>query len=164
MFGLFKKVVIDHPALGPLTKRGGRWEGNINIFPNQSVPLELEGTKVAPHAETLAAALDLPSKLPSLIPLIIEELLEHLEPYKEALSDPDDDLAGMYSDPSAVRKIQAITTSHEAWAACEIEGVEVMLVENKVLLLVRIQSMWDEEHLLGAYFQDWQFVNLNGSV
>jgi hypothetical protein len=164
MFGLFKKVIIDHPEIGPLTRRGKRWEGNIKILPNLLVPLQLEGTKEAPHAATLATALELPGKLPNLVPVIAEALLEHLEPYQEALSDPNDRLAQMYGNPETVNKVLKIKTPDDAWAQSEIEGIEIMLVDGRVLLLIRIQSLWDEEHLLGAYFDGWHFVNLNGSV
>lgn len=164
MFGLFKKVIIDHSILGPLTRRGREWEGNIKLRPDQTVSLQLEGTKEAPHADTVAAALELPNRLSDLAPTIAKELLEHLEPYKEALSDPEDGLADMYSDPNAVRKIQKIVTAQDAWAESEICGVEVGLAGGKVRLLIKVQSIWDEEHTLGAYFDDWQFMELNGSV
>ncbi len=164
MFGLFKKVIIDNSVFGPLTRRGREWEGNIEILPNRLVPLELEGTKEAPHADTLAAALELPIKLPSLIPAIAKELLEHLEPYRDALSDPNDRLAEMYNDPSTVKKMQNIVTPDDAWAEAEVSGVEVGLADGKVRLLIKIRTIWDEEHTLGAYFDDWQFMELNGSV
>jgi hypothetical protein len=164
MFGLFKKVIIDHSILGSLTRRGREWEGNIKLRHDQSVPLKLEGSKEAPHAETLAATLELPSKLSDLVPMIAKALLEHLEPYKEALSDPEDGIAEMYSDPNVISEIQKIATAQDAWAASEICGVEVGLVDGKVRLLIKVQSIWDEEHILGAYFDDWQFMELNGSV
>lgn len=164
MFGLFKKVVVDHSVFGPLTRRGREWEGSIQVLPNQEVPLELEGTKEAPHTQTLATALELPGKLPDLIPVIARELLEHLEPYRDALSDPEDGMAEMYSDPNTVRKIHRIKTPDDAWATSEISGVEVGLANGKVRLLIKIQTIWDEEHTLGAYFDDWQFMELNGSV
>ncbi len=164
MFGLFKKVIIDHSVFGPLTRHGREWEGSIGVLPDQSVPLELEGTKEAPHAETLATALELPRKVPDLIPAIAQGLLEHLEPYRDALSDPDDGLAEMYGDPKTVGKIQRIVTPEDAWAASEITGVEVGLANGKVRLLIKLQSIWDEEHTLSAYFDDWQFMELNGSV
>lgn len=164
MFGLFKKVVIDHSVFGPLTRRGREWGGSIKITPNKQVSLTLEGTKEAPHPATLTTAQDLPDKLPSLIPVIAKELMEHLEPYREAIIDPSTGFVDAFSDPKIIEKILKISSADDAWAACEIEGVEVSVLEGKVLLLIKIQSIWDEEHLLGAYFHDWQFVNLNGSV
>ncbi len=164
MFGLFKKVIIDHSVFGPLTRRGREWEGRIEILQNRSVPLELEGTKEAPYAETLVTALELADKLPDLIPLIAKELLEHLEPYREAITDPETGFAEAFSNQKIIERILKISSPEDAWAATEIEGVEVGLADGKVRLLIRIQSIWDEEHLLGAYFDDWQFMELNGSV
>ena len=73
-------------------------------------------------------------------------------------------MAEMCSDPNTVRKIHGIKTPDDAWATSEISGVEVGLANGKVRLLIKIQTIWDEEHTLGAYFDDWQFMELDGSV
>lgn len=164
MFGLFKKVIIEHSILGLLTRRCRRWDGKIEIQPNLLVELQLEGSRDAPYSDALAAALELPAKLPDLIPTISEHLLEHLQPYKDALFDPDDRLAEMFSDPSAVGKIKAIISAREAWAASRICGVDIGLADGKVQILLKIRSIWDEDHKLGAFFDDWQFTELGGSV
>jgi hypothetical protein len=164
MFGLFKKVVIDHSVFGPLTRRGREWDGTIKIMPNKQVSLALEGTKEAPHPATLTTALELPGKLPGLIPIIANELMEHLEPYREAIIDSSTGFADAFSDAKIIEKILKISSADDAWAASEICGVEVGLASGKVRLLIKIQSIWDEEHVLGAYFDDWQFMGLNGSV
>lgn len=164
MFGLFKKVTIDHAILGTLTRHGREWEGEIEILPGRSVELEIEGTKAAPHAETLGAALELPSRLPALIPAIARGLLEHLEPYRDALADPKTGYAEMLSEPDSVERILEIVTPDDAWGESMICGVEIGLADRKVRTLIKIRTIWDEEHTLGAYFDDWQFIELNGSV
>jgi hypothetical protein len=80
------------------------------------------------------------------------------------LADPETGFADAFSDPTIVDKVLKIASPKDAWAASEISGVEVGLADGKVRLLVKIQTTWDEEHTVGAYFDDWQFMELNGSV
>ncbi len=164
MFGLFKKVSIEQPELGSLTRHGKEWIGQIEVQSGLIVPLELEGTREAPHPQTCAAAFELPSKLPSLIPNISNHLLEHLEPYRDALSDPETGYADEIDDPVIVKRIQEIVSPQEAWSASKICGVAIGIERGKVRTLLKIDTEWDVEHALGAFYDDWQFMELNGSV
>lgn len=164
MFGLFKKVTIDHPALGPLTKTGREWIGEICLIPDRPIPLGIEGDKQGPHPAAVATALQLPAKLPELQPVIARALLEHLEPYQEALSDPDSGYAEMLEAPDDAARIAAIRSPEDAWSAAQITGVEIGMERGAVRLLITIRVPWDIEHTLGAFFDDWDFMELNGSI
>lgn len=164
MFGLFKKVIIEDPQLGAMQRHGKRWEGVISLSDAGPVDLDVEGTKEAPHAETLACAYQLSERLPSLIPTMSEELLEHLEPYRDAILDPNDDFRSGFADPGDVAKILSISSPALAWEASKIAGIEIGWDGTKVILLIKIDTLWDLDHTLGAYFEDWNFQLLNGSV
>lgn len=164
MFGLFKKVTIEHPALGPLTKKGREWVGEISLVPDRPIALQIEGDKEGPHPAAAAMAIELPAKLPALQHVIAPALLEHLEPYQDALADPDSGFAEMLEAPDDAARIAAIRTPDQAWNAATITGVEIGMEGEKAWLLLRMGAIWDVEHTLGAYFDGWDFVELNGSV
>jgi hypothetical protein len=164
MFGLFKTVIIEDPHLGCFKRHGKRWQGSIDLGGPKPVELDIEGTKVAPHPETLDCAYQLRERLPKLVPMISRELFEHLEPYREALLDPDDDLRSEFSDPDIVAKVVSIDTPERAWSATSIDGVEIGFDGKDVILLIKMETLWDIEHTLGAYFCNWEFRLLNGSV
>ena len=163
MFGMFKAVTFDHPQLGHFKRSGGVWHGKLAIEASKTVALEMEGPKSGPHQDCVDVALQLPDRLPSLTPDIAKALLEHLEPYQEALSDPDEGYRDEF-DETEVERILAIKTSEAAWNATVIEGVEIGLERSKTLVLIRLNTLWDIEHRLGAQFDDWGFSGLNGSV
>jgi hypothetical protein len=164
MFELFKTVIIEDRHLGPLKRHGKRWQGSINLGGPTHVELDIEGTKVAPHPETLDCAYQLLDRLPTLIPAISKELFEHLEPYRDALLDPEDDFGSDFSDPDIVAKVRQIDTPERAWAATNIDGVEIGFDGANVILLIKMETLWDIEHTIGAYFENWDFRLLNGSV
>jgi hypothetical protein len=164
MFGLFKKVTIEHPALGPLTKSGREWIGEISLIPGQPISLQIEGDKEGPHPAAVDTAIQLPAKLSELHPAIARALLEHLEPYQEALADPDSGYAEMLEEPNDAAKIAAIRSPEDAWSAAHITGVEIGIERAAVRLLITIRAIWDIEHTLGAFFDDWDFMELNGSI
>lgn len=164
MFGLFKKVIIEDPRLGPMQRHGKRWVGVIRLPGLKPVELDIEGTKEAPHSQTLACAYELPERLQSLIPAMSKELLDHLEPYQDALRDPDAHVRSEFENPNFIGTIMAITTPVSAWQAANIMGIEIGFDGSKTILLVKMDTLWDPEHTVGAYFEDWQFRLLNGSV
>jgi hypothetical protein len=164
MFGLFKTVIVEDPKLGPFKRHGKRWEGAINLGGSEPVELDIEGTKEAPHPETLACAYELAERLPALIPAMSSELFEHLEPYRDALLDPDEDFASRFGDPDQVARVINIQTPEQAWAATTISGFEIGFDGENVILLIKMRTLWDIEHTVGAYFENWEFELLNGSV
>ena len=164
MFGLFKKVSIEHPVLGSLTKRGKDWTGEISLVADRPIPLEIEGGKDAPDPAAIAVAMQLPARLRELQPAISRALLDHLEPYQDALADPDPGYADMLEDPGDAEKIAAIRSPEDAWRSAYITGVEIGVERGVVRLLIALRVIWDIEHTLGAYFDDWEFMELNGSI
>jgi hypothetical protein len=164
MFGWFKKVIVEDSQLGPLRRRGSRWEGQIKLPNTASVELDIEGTRVAPHSEALNCAYELPTRLQSLVPYMSECLLEHLEPYRDSLLDPEEDFASHFDDPKIVEKVKAIQSPEQAWAASNIVGVEIGWDGANVILLIMIDAIWDEEHRLGVYFENWHGKGISGSV
>jgi hypothetical protein len=164
MFGLFKTVIVEDPCLGPFKRHGKRWEGTINLGGPEPVELDIEGTKEAPHPETLACAYELSRRLPALIPTISKELFEHMEPYRDALLDPDEGFASRFDDPDQVARVISIGTPDQAWAATNISGIEIGFDGENVILLIKMRTLWDIEHTVGAYFRNWDFRLLNGSV
>ena len=166
MFGLFKSVVIEDAQLGSLKRSGKVWECKISLQGGKPVPLELDGTKQAPFPTTIAAAVELDKRIGALQGHIAPALLDHLDPYQDAMRDPEhtDEMRGRFDDPDAFDRALAISTAEQAWAASAIEGVEIGMEGPVVRLLIKMSVPWDEEHLVGAYFDDWRFVELNGSV
>lgn len=164
MFGLFKKVTIEHPTLGPLTKTGREWMGEISLIPDQPISIQIEGDKKGPHPVAVTMAVQLPTKLPELQPAIARALLAHLEPYQDALADPNSGYAEMLEEPDDAATIAAIRTPDQAWNAASFAGVGISMEGDKVRLLLGICVIWDVEHTLGADFDGWDFVELNGSI
>ena len=166
MFGLFKSTVINDEILGPFSRRGGDWIGTIDLADFSAVELRLEGDRKAPFPETLRAAYALPDRLTSLVPKIAAALLEHLEPYQDAMQDPVEQQFFLkhIPDPAERKQIAEIATAEQAWAASSISGVEIGRENGKVRLLLKIGTPWDVEHTLGAFLDDWKFMELNGSV
>lgn len=166
MFGLFKSVIIDDTQLGSLKRSGKVWEGKISLMGGRPVPLELDGTKQAPFPETIAAAVELDKRMAALQTHIAPALLDHLEPYQDAMRDPDhaDEMRSHFDDPDAFDRVLAISTAKQALAAATIEGIEIWMACPIVRVLIKMAVPWDMEHTVGAYFDDWRFVELNGSV
>jgi hypothetical protein len=166
MFGLFKSASINDDVLGPFARRGGDWVGTIDLADFSAIELRLDGDRKAPFPETLRAAYALPERLSSLVPIIAAALLDHLEPYQDAMQDPAEQqfFIKYIPDPEERKQIAEIATAQQAWAASSIIGVEIGRAKGKVRLLIKIGTSWDVEHTLGAYFDDWEFMELNGSV
>ena len=163
MFGLFKPKYFDDPDLGRFKRRGREWIGSIELPGEEPVELALEGSRETPSPVTLAAAKELPNRLPSLVPDISRGLFEHLEPYLDALNT-EPDFAERLESPDDLQRILAISSAEQAWSSARLIGVEVVLEKSKTRVLIKMATPWDIEHTLGAYFDDWVFQELNGSV
>lgn len=166
MFGLFKSTVIEDGQLGPLKRSGKTWEGSISLSGGRPVPLVLDGTKQAPFPETIAAAVALDDKMAALLASIGPELLSHAEPYQDAMRDSDyaEEVRAHYEDDAAIDRILAISTPEQALAAATIEGVDIGPEGTAMTILIKLSVPWDVEHTVGAFFEDWRFAELNGSV
>ena len=154
MLGVFKSKPFRDGVLGELRRSGGYWKGSLLVPPCGMFRLALSGSRGAPHLFALELARELPDRFKSLAQMIQTGLFEHYAPYKEAVAageatgSPCPDLAS----PEAV------------WPQVTPAHVLVEPLRGVPTIEVAFRVSWDIEHTLGARFQDWQFVELNGSV
>ena len=151
MFGLFKSTPHSDPALGQLERTRGLWRGSIALSGQPEVPLALHGDKTGPDAQALAAAKALKADFPGWRPAIAHALFEHFEPYAAA----DDD--GGTARPH-------ISGPFMVWPHTTLQYVAVVPLAGALTVELGYAVAWDEEHTLGARFQQGQLVELNGSV
>ena len=133
--------------MGRLVRRRGRSHGEISLPPHPSVPLIFSGSRAAPDPASVSLARDLIARYATLRPAIARALFEHYEPSREG----GDGMPGL-DGPERV------------WA--HVSPVRVLVEPMSRLDTVEIayRAAWDEEHTLGARFQSWELVELNGSV
>ncbi|MFN8633996.1 MAG: hypothetical protein U0893_09090 [Chloroflexota bacterium] len=160
------------PALGALARRWGRWHGQIVLGGDDrdgggtpstagqqavlpTVPLVLAGGRSAPDPALLQLARDLHERYAALLPALERAFFEHYQPYAEAV------LAG--EEPPSDH-LPTLTAPTQVWP--HVTPVRVLLDVQRGAPTVEIayRVAWDEEHTLGARFQNWQLVELNGSV
>ena len=155
MFGLFRSPSFNDPVLGDFERSRGRWRGTL-VLVGKPLPLALAGTRGAPNADALAAAKLLPATWSSNSEAVARALIEHLEPYREAVA------AGELEPPS--RPLPVITQPAEVWQFVELQSTSVVPLGGKLVSEVALATAWDEEHTLGARFDQAAFVELNGSI
>jgi hypothetical protein len=154
MFGLFKSEPFRDGQLGSLRRSGKNWKGSLVVAPCGIFRLALAGNRKAPDLIALGLAKELPERFGSLMPNIQTGLFEHYVPYKEAIDagketgSPCPNVVG----PEAV-------WPHVTPAHVLIEPLEAILTVE-----IAFKVAWDIEHTVGARFQNWQFIELNGSV
>ena len=106
----------------------------------------LPGGRAAPDPASVSLARELIARYATLQPAIAQALFEHYEPSRQS----GEGIPGL-NDPEHV------------WAY--VSPVRVLIEPMSRLDTVEIaRTAWDEEHMLGARFQGWQLVELNGSV
>ncbi|HEY4909189.1 MAG TPA: hypothetical protein VIJ73_06790 [Methylomirabilota bacterium] len=147
IFDFLKASPHADATLGLLTRRHGRWQGKITLLTDGHVPLLLAGGRAAPDPPSLKLARDLIPRYASLRPAIARALFEHYEP-------SIDGVAG----------IPRLNSPDQVWA--HVAPVRVLIEPMGRVDTVEIayRTAWDEEHTVGARFQDWALVELNGSV
>mgnify|MGYP001765808679 CR=1 FL=1 len=155
MFGLFKSPPFTDPALGELAWQRGFWHGQILLSPGSSVPVFVSGTRKEPDAQAIHVARGLSSQFLSLKPRIETALFEHYEPYAEAVA------SGEFSPQENLPKISAPAG---VWPHVSLAYVSVSPLSGSLTTEFGYTVAWDEEHTLGARFQDVKFVELCGSV
>lgn len=116
----------------------------------------MPGSNREPDAAALQAARQIPSTFAGLKPDIQRALFEHYEPYVDAASDEDADAHGM-STPS-------IAAPDQVWAHVSLHSVAIIKLSSAIAIEFVYSAAWDEDHMLGARFQDGRFVELCGSV
>lgn len=157
LLDLFWPAPYCDPVLGELRRHGSRWHGRIAPGNGALVPLFVAGGFSSPNAGRLQLARDLGVRYAAIRPAIERALFAHYEPYAEALA------AGEISDaeaPGAPR----LSHPHEVWDHVTLVRVSVERLGRADTLELAYRTAWDEEHTLGARFQGWALVELNGSV
>jgi hypothetical protein len=87
------------------------------------------------------------SRYPALRSAIAGALFEHYEPYSDEAGD-----------------IPKLTDPDQVWKHVSLVHVRIEPLSRTETVEIAYRTAWDEEHTLGARFQDWALVELNGSV
>jgi hypothetical protein len=154
----FLRRRYDDPLLGSLTGTWGGWRGQIVLGSGLAVPLVLAANVVhsaTPGERRLQLARELTVRYAELVPAVERALFEHYAPYGEAIAagdEPPHPRVPLLTHPEQVRPF--VSTVRVLIAPIgHVETVEIAY-----------RAAWDDEHTLGARFQDWQLVELNGSI
>jgi hypothetical protein len=144
------------PILGPLVRGFGRWRGQI-VLPSDTspVPLFLTGWSSAPDPARLRLAHELIVRYPDLRPAIATALFEHRAPYAESMAAGEHPAAGL---------LPTVNVPEDVWPHVTPVHVLIERMAGRETVEIAYRAAWDEEHTLGARFQDWSLVELNGSV
>jgi len=156
MFSFFKSASFRDPLLGEFRHSRGQWRGSLTLEGGAIVPLMLAGTRAEPDAQAIAVARTLANAFASWRPAIASALFEHYRPYAEALA------AGELPPPS--EPLPSIKTSSQVWPHVSLAFVSVTPLEGVLTSEFGYTTAWDEEHTLGARFQEGKFLELCGSV
>lgn len=155
MLGIFKSPPFRDSALGEFTRTRGYWRGTIDLG-STAVPLVLVGGRSQPDLQALELARTIGPSLSGWRPAIAAALFEHYEPYAEELA------AGELPSPST--PFSRIVAPSEVWPHVTIGFVSVLLVSGLLTVEFGLTTDWDEEHTLGARFQEGTLLELCGSV
>jgi uncharacterized protein DUF6985 len=154
MFGLFKSEPFRDGQLGEFRRSGRNWKGSLALAPCGNFRLALVGNREAPDPIALGLAKELPGRFKSLMSKIQIGLFEHYAPYKEAV-DAGEETGSL---------CPSLESPESVWPHVAPAHVLVEPIGGVPTVEIAFTVAWDEEHTVGALFQDWQFVELNGSV
>jgi hypothetical protein len=154
MFGRFKSEPFRDGQLGELRRSRGCWKGSLVVAPCGTFRLALAGSREAPDPIALELTRELPHRFKSLMPKIQIGLSEHYAPYKEAV-----DAGEETGSPCP-----SVASPKAVWPNFTPAHVLVELIEGVPTFEIAFRVAWDVEHTVGARFQNWQFIELNGSV
>jgi hypothetical protein len=154
MFGLFRSGPFRDGQLGELRRSGGYWKGGIVVAPCGRFLLALAGSRALPDPTALDLAKELPGRFTSLIPKIQIGLFEHYAPYKAAVDAGED----------SGSPCPNVASPEGVWSHVRPAHVLVEPLVGIPTVEIAFKVAWDIEHTVGARFQDWQFIELNGSV
>jgi hypothetical protein len=151
VFQFFKAAVHNDPKLGELKRSGGRWKGVVMLGPHGAVDLILQGDRSAPDAVALELAHELPERYAALRGEIQAGLFEHYEPYCDEVNHAPE-----------------IASAADVWSNVTVPFVRIepLRTNGRMVMTVEIAYLvqWDEEHTLGARFQDWRLLETCGSI
>ena len=154
VFGLFKPEPFRDEQLGEFRRSGRYWKGSLVVPPCGTFRLALDGNRKTPDLITLCLAKELPNRFKSLMPKIQIGLFEHYVPYKEAV-----DAGEETGSPCP-----SVLSPEAVWPHTTPVHVLVELSESVPTIEIGFKVAWDVEHTVGARYQNWQFIELNGSV
>jgi len=149
MLSLFKTRSVVDPALGELRRSSGAWRGRISVGGAPAVALVLPGNENEPDPRAIKIVRELENSLPDWRAGIAASLLDHLEPYAA------DAEAGNFSH---------IKTAEDVWHHARLCHVNVSEQSGVLTLELGYAVDWDEDHTIGARFQQGRLVELNGST
>ncbi len=155
MFGLFKKLELDHPILGKLTWHHGCWQGEIEITTLGVVPLFLGGDRKGPDTSSVNEAVAIEENFKTIRPQLMQELFEHYEPYAEAVRLGEYIVETPFPD---------VVDGTDALSKAKLEAASIVTLDGQIATELCLEVPWDEEHLLGARFRGTQWVELCGST
>jgi hypothetical protein len=145
--GLFSKSTFTDTALGSFERSGGMWRGTLRLE-NAMVPLALSGSRSEPDDDALDTARTIAGGYAGWRPVIERELFAHYEPYAEL----------------GVGDVPVIEKTTDVWSHATIAFIQVAPMDGELTIEIGYRVAWDEEHTLGARFQDGTFTELCGSV
>ena len=154
-FSFFRSAPFHDPALGELRRKRGAWRGSVRLD-GRDVPLVIRGGRNEPEADMLAAARSLPGDIGSWKLVIERELFEHYAPYAEAVAANEED--------PPVAGLPKIDSPADVWAHTTPVYVLIERMRGVLTFEIGYRAAWDEEHTLGARFQNGRWLELNGSV
>ena len=154
MFGLFKPKAFRDDQLGDFRRSRRYWKGYVVLAPCGTFRLPLAGNREGPDPAALALAKELPERFDALKPSIQRGLFEHYAPYKEAVA------AGEYTGSPC----PDISNPEAVWPHVTPAHVLIEPLGGIPTVEIAFRVAWDIEHTVGARFQYWGFIELNGSV
>jgi hypothetical protein len=156
MFSLFSSPKILDPQLGELARSRGYWRGFFAIGPYIKVPLAVIGNRSAPDPTAIAAARELATLFPIWSVDIARALFDHYSPFAEAVASGEIAYGGgsfpKLASPSGV------------WPLVSLSFASVAPISGLLTIELGVTAEWDEEHILGARFQDGKLIELCGST
>lgn len=155
MFGLFSSPSILDSEFGELKRSRGMWRGHISSLGN-AAPLIIVGPKSGPDPDAMKLAKSIAGQYPSWRAVIENELAQHLAPYAEAVASGE--------LPAPEEPLPEVSNPSNVWPHVALEFVAVTPLDGKPTIEFGYRVTWDEEHTLGARFQDGRLMELCGSV
>ena len=154
MFRLFKPEPFRDGQRGEFRRSGGYWKGSLELAPCRTFRLVLAGSREASDPIALELAKESPDRFKSLMPKIQTGLFGHYAPYKEAAD------AGEGTGSACL----SVVSPEAVWPHVMHAHVLVERLEGVMTVEIAFRLASDVEHTVSARFQNWQFVDLNGSV
>lgn len=155
LFSFLHPPVVDYPPLGRLTRKRGRWRGQISLEGLPVAAFSSSGPRGGPDPAALALATALISHWPALQPAVAAALYDHYVPYREAV------------EASKLPRDDAFPILHgqdEVWRHLHKPAVAVRHTSTVYEIVLGLRVGWDLEHTVGATIRDWSLVDFSGSI